>query len=1022
MLKTIQKEAIRADRGQLSKLNLIRILLICLSVVNFAVISTADESTPTAEELEFFERNVRPLLAEHCYACHSATAEKLQAGLRVDSRAALLKGGDSGEALVPGDIEKSLLIGSVRYDSYEMPPKGKLPAEDIEVLEKWVAMGAPWPAGLESDPANPEKSGGRPSFDLHQRKAEHWAWQPVQSPELPEVLNKSWPKTELDYFILAKLEESKLPHANPAEKSSLLRRLCFDLVGLPPSLEQANRFLNDESPLATERLVDELLDSPRFGERWGRHWLDLVRYAESRGHEFDNDTPNAYQYRDYIIRALNADVPYDQLVAEHIAGDLLTSPRLHPESGFNESILGTGFWFLGEWVHSPVDTRKDESDRFDNMIDVMSKTFLGVTVACARCHDHKFDAISTADYYALSGFLQSSDFRLVPYESLEHNRAISDALGALDDKYRKSITDLLSDAGLKQPSFAQLNEPAIPSLVFDYSDMKPEDFIQDGFIFGQRSRTVGSPYLEMTEETATVRFASRSSAVSDPFWNGLEAESEKVAQDQGALAKIARSGRTLRTPSFIVTDGLVACRVRGAGHVVACVDSHRLIAGPLHGETIKPINPGEDWVELNLRRYIGHRIHLEFTPAQGSSLEVCFVTDGSSQEVRNRLMQMEQANEALVRQFSEDSKKVLGEKAGEIVALWKQERMSLQSQVMLKSKVAMAMLDGTSEDDHILIRGNSSKPGPVEPRHFLTAIAGDAPLQLETGSGRLELAKQINSASNPLKNRVIVNRIWHHLMGRGIVPTTDDLGVLGQKPTHPELLDHLATKFAAEGQSIKKTIRNIVLSQTYQMSSQAQSTSLEADSTNQRWHYRPPKRLQGEAIRDSILMLSGQMNESVFGPPVPIHLTPFMDGRGRPAQSGPLDGSGRRSIYLAVRRNFLSPFMLAFDTPSPFSTMGRRNVSNVPAQALILMNDPFIAEQAKRWAERVLTESVTNDARIDQMYRAAFARSPNDREMKAALDFVTGTDGQPTPADVSLSVWADFAHALMNTKEFIFLP
>lgn len=987
--------------------------------------SHADEFVPTSAQLEFFEREVRPLLADHCYACHSADASKLQAGLLVDSRDALLRGGDSGEALIPGDPDASLLIEAVRYESYEMPPKGKLSSKSIEVLEQWVEMGAPWPA--EAAKSTHEN---RPGFDLYKRKGEHWAWQPIQDPVVPEVADTAWPKDDLDHFVLARLEEKKLRPAVDADRSALLRRLYFDLIGLPPTAEQAADFLRDPSPLATERLVDELLDSPHFGERWGRHWLDLVRYAESRGHEFDNDSTNAFQYRDYVIRALNADVPYDQLVREHIAGDLLDEPRLDPEHRFNESVLGTGFWFLGEWVHSPVDIRKDETDRFDNMIDVMSKTFLGVTVSCARCHDHKFDAISTADYYSLSGFLQSSDFRQVRFESLEHNRRIADQLAAVDAKYRKRILKKLSKANVRLPEPKPMGQDLAAFVVTDVATLLPEEYMQNGFIFGSAPRHLGDPYLSTGDSEPAIRFATCSSAASDPFWNGLESTNEKGIQTRSKLAEIPRGGRTLRLPTFTLTEPRVACRVHGSGHVVACVDSHRLIAGPLHGETIHKIEQGQEWVELNLKRYVGHRVHLEFTPAENAQLEVSLVTQGASREILAQFSQREKRIAESAEAFAEDALRVIEKDSEsthwgalrEVARTWADERSKLQDQIMLRSQLAMAMMDGTGEDDHLLIRGSSSNPGDVEPRHFLTALTGDQPLNIESGSGRLELARQINDPGNPLAARVIVNRIWHYLLGRGIVPTTDDFGVLGQRPTHPLLLDHLATRFMEDGRSIKQMIRHMVLSRTYQMSSQADPAAVAADPKNLLWHHRSPKRLEGEVIRDALLACSDELDDAMYGESVPIHLTDFMDGRGRPKASGPLDGDRRRSIYIAVRRNFLSPFMLTFDTPVPFSTMGRRNVSNVPAQALILMNDPLVADLTQRWAARAAEEAPSGSGqRVSWMYLTAFARLPTTGELDAVTAYISHEANSRKLEQDDIAIWADLAHALVNTKEFIFL-
>lgn len=1157
-----------------SKQRLILAIAICALLVPAA--SYGEEPKFSAEQLEFFETQIRPLFAEHCYSCHSTKSEKLQAGLLVDSRNGLLTGGDSGTAIVPGDPDSSLLVEAVRYEGYEMPPRGKLPNEDILKVERWVEMGAPWPQ--EAAPV-----GGLPTsdFDLKTRAAEHWVWQPIDDPAIPSVGNSDWPKTDADRFVLHKLEQAGLQPTTDADRLAILRRLYMDLIGLPPTLEQTQAFLDNDSESAFEQVVDQLLESPHFGERWGRHWLDLVRYAESRGHEFDNDTPNAFQYRDYVIRALNDDVPYDQLIREHIAGDLLDSPRTNPDAGFNESILGTGFWYLGEWVHSPVDIRKDEADRFDNMIDVMSKAFLGVTVSCARCHDHKFDAISTADYYSLSGFLQSSDYRQVRFESLEQNRKVADRLGDLDRRYEASLLKILAEEGVQRPS-SPIESIVDEGIVIDYACASREDYLQDGVIFGLQSSPAGTIRFG---EDQRLHVSRNAAATNDPFWNGLRSVTAGEMQNQSRLDGLPKSGRTLRTPTFELLHGDVACLVEGSGHVVACVDSHRLIAGPLHGDTIREIKEGERWVKLNLGRYVGHRLHLEFIPSENSQLAVRMVVQGlDDQQLVNLDKRLEQQNAEFaefarqaeqifngpieiqrqvfsdfesgvygnwnvegtafgdhpqsaktiasyqgdvnhvgtffvnshnIRKADDDSPKgdvltgkltspkfkidfdeiefligggahagktcvnlvvddkvvlsatgkndnrmflhswdvrpyvgqqatiqivdshqggwgnigadefafikairdpVPNTKAAALVNEWKLKRQQLRSNVVFESHLAPAMLDGTGEDDRILIRGNASKPGDQEPRHFLTAVSKNSPIEIKSGSGRLQLAEHINDPTNPLTARVIVNRIWHYLLGRGIVPTVDDFGVLGQRPTHPELLDHLATKFLADGRSIKQLIRYVVLSRTYRMSSKVDSAVAAVDPNNLLWHHRPPKRLEGEAIRDSLLAISGKLDRTQFGAPVPIHLTAFMDGRGKPSVSGPLDGDGRRSIYISVRRNFLSPFMLTFDTPVPFSTMGRRNVSNVPAQALILMNDPFVIQQAQGWAEQAIAQNEDAEERIRWMYLTAFARQPTAQELSIALSLVDKNIlGEPQEK------WAQLAHVLINTKEFIFL-
>jgi len=1082
----------------------------------------------TAEQIEFFEKQVRPILVKRCYECHGGEVEEPKGNLRLDSRELLLKGGDTEPAIVPGDAKKSLLVDAINYgETYQMPPKTKLPAEEIAILTKWVDQGAPWPAGEKAGGSNAAKT-----FDLAARKAEHWCWRPLANPPVPPVKNNAWPADELDRFILAKLEENGFAPARPAEKRTLIRRVYFDLIGLPPTPQQVSAFLSDDSPEALAKVVDELLKSAHFGERWGRHWLDLVRYAESRGHEFDYNAPNAYQYRDYVIRALNDDVPYDQFVVEHVAGDLVPKPRVNKEKGFNESVLGTGFWFLGEAIHSPVDIRKDEADRFDNMVDVLSKTFLGLTVSCARCHDHKFDAISQQDYYALFGYLQSSSQRLVRFDTMLEEERIAKELDNLNFHFRDELSQAIEksqrashgritgyllasrqaiqhgiegdaivtfanekkldfsllerwikhlQSAAKQPTEAlhlwakfcetKSDDPqqlatltksirqrfeeyrsAVGSaeMIVDYSNADPKDWIQNGVSFGKRPMWQDQLLFSNDPAQPIAGFADHSAARRDPTWNVLRAAlgSER---DVGKLANIDRAGRTLRTPAFTIGGGLVYFLVKGYGHAYAAVDSHCVINGPLHGQLAIDFDKGDGdlrWVSQDLRAYVGHRAHIEFAPAGEQNLEILMVVQAESAPplpVRvahsdiNDFLDKENYLELYLPHYLAD---VIGpawkwahrnlvpadeSKTRDVFARYAAQRKEITDQIQPESRYAMAMWDGPGEDEVLMIRGNPRNAGPAVPRRMLEALSGNDPPKIEQGSGRLQLAHElVGPARNPLVARVMVNRVWHHLFGRGLSPSVDNFGVLGQEPTHPELLDHLATRFVTEGWSVKRLIRSIVLSRTYQMASTTTDPQAEeADPKNLLWRRTNIRRLQAEVIRDELLALSGRLDRTMYGPSVPVHLTPFMQGRGRPAE-GPLDGNGRRSIYLSVRRNFLAPMMLAFDAPIPFSTMGARNVSNVPAQALILMNDPLVVQQAELWAKRVLAEpNRTAEQRIAAMYEAAYARPPTDDEIAAAVAFLQSQAKEyGLPADAAatdLRVWTDLAHVLVNAKEFIFL-
>lgn len=954
---------------------------------------------------EFFERRVRPVFAEHCYRCHSADAPRLRGGLRVDSRAALLAGGESGPALTPGDPDRSRLIEAIRYTNVDlqMPPQGKLDDATIADLVEWVRQGAPWP---ESPVATAVPTTERGKFDLEARRRAHWSWRPVTAPSLPAVRDAAWVRQPPDAFLLARLEAHGLHPAPPASPASRVRRLWFDLVGLPPDPESVAAFTAGPSPAAWAALVDTLLDSPRFGERWARHWLDLVRYAETLGHEFDYALPNAWRYRDYVIRAFNEDVPYDRFAREHVAGDLEDLPRRRPLDGSNESVIGTGFYWLGQRPHSPVDVKQHQADVVDDQIDVLTKTFLGLTVACARCHDHKFDAISTRDYYALYGILSSSRYAQRgllapghPASDLDELQALRQALGKVTP-----VDAVVAASGLPAPAV---------TVFADFATQDYTGWFTEGAAFGSGPVEPGH---RIVLDTNRVVVATRRLAHSAGLSRRLE----------GGLA----------SPTFVITQRFIHVLAAGrSSRIKVPVENFTMIRDPIYGGLKRWLDHDEfRWITFDVETWRGRRACLEFvdsrTPDLTDDAATCAAPDAYLAVAAVVFSDQAAAPPADLGGVCVESVSVpSGSPAEPLLAKWHALEVTLP-----EPPRAPGMMEGTGLDERVFVRGNPRNPGDVVPRRWLEALTGGEGCITTNGSGRRELARAIASPDNPFFARVMVNRVWLHLFGRGLVATPDDFGVLGETPSHPELLDWLANWFRGEGQwSVKRLIRLLVTSSAYQMSSvPADRLAEDADPENRWWHRMPLRRLEGETIRDAILAVSGRLDLAMFGPAVPVHLTEFMDGRGRPGQSGPLDGDGRRSIYLEVRRNFLSPLMRTFDTPVPFTTVGRRTVSNVPAQALILLNDPFVQGEAARWSRRVLAEgpaTTSTTERLDRLYRQAFGRTATLDEQQQARAFLEsqaaryreleGIATPETPADAL--AWADLCHVLFNVKEFIYL-
>jgi mono/diheme cytochrome c family protein len=762
---------------------------------------------------EFFETRVRPVLAEHCLECHGA--EKSKAGLRLDAREAMLKGGDGGPAIVPGKPQESALVEAIRYDGdVQMPPKGKLKDPEIAALTEWVKRGAPWASprpGLASGPA-PDRStaGGKPTPSIATAITEQarsfWSFRPISDPEPPSVRGADWPTSPVDRFTLARLEASGLAPSAPAEKVALIRRVKFDLVGLPPAPEEVAAFLRADSPDAYERLVDRLLASPHYGERWGRYWLDIARYGEDQAHSFQPRLyRHGYRYRDWVTGALNRDMPYDRFILEQVAGDLLDGPA----SGRLDRLAALGFFACGPVYYGDA----KQLDQYDDRIDTMARGFLGLTVACARCHDHKYDPIPTADYYALQGVFASTRYVEVPAAPKGQVEAYDKAQAAIKAR-EKAITDF------------------------------------------------------------------------------LQGEAKRLEQ------KVATS-------------------------------------------------------ELK----------------------------------------------AFERMLTGDAKKT--------VKAMRAELDELKKKAPPKYPVIHALAEAsTATDMPVLVRGNPASAGAKVPRRFLSILGGDRGA-FRQGSGRLELARAIASADNPLTARVIVNRVWQHHFGRGLVGTASNFGALGERPSHPELLDLLARRFIESGWSLKTLHREILLSSTYRQSSRFDSQGYARDPGNVLLWRMNRRRLDVEAWRDAMLAVAGRLDESLGGPSLALDA---------PANR-------RRTAYAAVSRHDLAWMLRLFDFPDPNITSGGRVETTVPLQQLFVLNGELMATAARAVATRLHRpdEAAPDDpARIRRAYRLLYGREATPRELEIGLAYLHGSD-RPEPSRPDLSRWERYAQALLAANEFLFI-
>lgn len=1054
--------------------------------------------------VEFFEKKVRPVLVEHCYKCHSAQSKEIKGGLQLDVKAGWQRGGDSGEpSIIPGKPDESPLIRAVRHadDVEAMPPdQPPLPDAVIADLVAWVKSGA-------ADPRDGQLKPAQPKLDwetIYQQRLDWWSLQPVASPEPPAV-ESPWVRNEVDRFILAKLNEKQLKPVAEAGRRTLARRLSFALTGLPPTVESVERFVADTSPQTYEKYVQSLLDSPHFGEHWARHWMDVVHYSDTHGYEWDAPAKNAWMYRDYLTRLFNADIPYNRLVLEQIAGDAV-EPRIDPQTKLNESLIACMALRLGERRHGDSAAADGVSqEALANVIDTLGKAFLGTTLACAQCHDHKLDAVAQRDYYALAGVFMSTRWHVRTVDAEDPNTAVLAELREIKQKIRAELArhwlaskdDLL--AKLQAIPADEKAAAMFPtSLVTFWQRLKAAPLTAEEFHNEQQRR--------ISENKANLKLVadfSQPNASGGWQWDGwgmqhgLARDGEIVVADEGdqAIAQILPAGRwshlwsprlagALRSPLFPVgTVKTFSIRLAGGKHAAYSF----ILDQAFHSERMQFLNqPVSAWMTLTAGNFDTlegsidtqpRRVYWElatkslnnyFPPRHAyGGLNESEITDprswmGASQiyehapgkpplDELKRFSSLVNTDEELPTRFvgllhaaidrwsrdacdTEDAllldealrAKLLPAATSTTPALTElaTQYRTAEKRLQPDRTIGSAADWNEGRNERLAIRGSYTDFGEEVPRgnaRFLVKLSTNSSI---SSSGRLQLARSIASEQNPLTARVYVNRIWLHLFGEGLVRTPDDFGHLGQQPSHPELLDYLTARFIGEGWSTKKLITLLLTSATWRQSSIADPKAMEVDPENRLWHHLPMRRLEAEAIRDSMLTVSGRLDPTLFGPPTDPYRT-AQDPTKR-LLSGPLDGNGRRSIYTKITLMEPPRLMALFNQPLPKLTVGKRDVTNVPDQALALLNDPFVVAMAKHWSEQVIKDGATApEHRAARMFQTAFARPPQFEEIarlsKLAQHSAELRKAEPSAVMTCQPVWQDVAHAIFNLKEFVYV-
>ncbi len=1061
------------------------------------------QSSPSAPRDEaqeaFFEARVRPVLAARCYECHSHAAKKLKAHLLLDSREGWLQGGDSGPVIVERDPDQSALVRAVRYEdsNLQMPPKGKLPQNEIDDLTAWVRAGAYDPRTQAAAVASTSKPDGR----------EHWAFRPLRDEAPPAVRDERWVTNAIDRFVLAHLEAEGIAPAPQADKRTLLRRATYDLIGLPPTAAELAEFEADTSPQAFERVVDRLLASPHYGERWGRRWLDLARYSDSNGLDENLAMAQAWRYRDWVVNALNRDLPYDQFVMQQLAGDLLPKPA--DEKALGEQLAATGFLVLGPKVLAEQDKEKLVMDVVDEEIDVTSKALLGVTMSCARCHDHKFDPWSQRDYYSLAGIFKSTK-TLANLDFVSRWNEVelaTDEHKAARDAFQKSIAEAdakvaalvkRGEVGLQEHMRQELalNLSSAWEHINEISVVEAEDFVRGNVLIdretwgtkddaivrtgnGERPQFAewefkGDGYIELR-----ARYAAQDARPVRVLLDGVEVAKEALGEVTGSWFPDAQRWRTV--PSREVDAGVHVLRIERDGdlpHIDAweIKATHLSAAHPFPNlpstklsvpQDRPPLGPdsyftGSSWERLRLRLAKARARRdpvlapwLEFgAPEPSAELPISRLLGSPEASTLRELSaryqvaasvvldewnakrrkdpkaeRLDDATNELLRTFLIGPDGIFTLPPGELetslpegprteLAAARAARKELDAHAPPPIEKALGASEGEIVDVPVHIRGSHLNKAPTaEPRGFPALLAEIAPPPAipENASGRLEFARWLADPANPLFARVMVNRIWQGHFGVGLVRTPSNFGLRGAAPTHPELLDWLAAEFVRQGWSLKALHRLVLLSSTYRMDSRASDAAAERDPENRLLSHANRRRLEAEAVRDSLLAASGRLDPALGG-----SLLPTKDGdyvTNDQSADAAQYMSTRRSLYLPVIRNAVYDLFSTFDYADPSMAIEARSSTTDPSQALLLLNSPLAVGESEAFARSLLAHG----GGLDELWLRAYQRLPREAERARAQAFLADYMAHNSLGEARERAWEALCRALCASNEFLYV-